>query len=755
MRKILLAIISLFLSASACAETVAERIDDGIPASSSAATATKGNLWAANGTAWIPVVVGSNNKVLTADSSAASGVSWQTPGAGAGTVTSVATGNGLSGGTITGAGTIDLRLDVGGTLSKTLGAGSNEIGIAALGVATGNIAAAAVTYAKIQDVAARSVVGRAGATDGVTAAITASATGQVLRYNGTTINFGALELDDTDAVSGILPAGNGGTGSGFTAFTGPATTTKTFTLPNASATVLTDNTVVTVAQGGTGQSSYTNGQLLIGNTTGNTLAKTTLTDGAGITTTNGTGSITIASTLGTSVDLTAEVTGILPSANGGTANGFTKFTGPTTAERTFTLPDASSTITTGTGTSGRAMVWGAANTAADSNYIWAGAAAARTYTFPNASANILTDNAAVTVAQGGTGLASGTSGGIPYFSGGTTIASSAALAANQIVLGGGAATTPATLGSLGTTTTVLHGNAAGAPSFSAIVNGDITNGTIDLTTKVTGALPVANGGTAIASYAVGDILYASGATTLAKLAGVATGNALIAGGVTTAPSYGKIGLTTHVSGLLPLANLADGSALSVLGRSANSSGVMASIAAGSDGHFLRREGTSLVFKRAFDYIEAQGTKTANTSGGTPQVSGSTYYAREIDTTLVHDDTGAASVSSNQITIPAGTYYLEAEAAFREVDYIKLRWYQTSGTPAAVLENLKSDYAGNTNTVDNHWSKIEGRFTIAAQQTFEFQYRVLTNTGSAVTVGLGQAINFGTECFCRVRLWRLY
>jgi hypothetical protein len=41
---------------------------------------------------------------------------------------------------------------------------------------------------------------------------------------------------------------------------------------------------------------------------------------------------------------------------------------------------------------------------------------------------------------------------------------------------------------------------------------------------------------------------------LSKLAGVATGNALISGGVSTAPSWGKIGLTTHVSGILPVAN---------------------------------------------------------------------------------------------------------------------------------------------------------------------------------------------------------
>ncbi len=50
------------------------------------------------------------------------------------------------------------------------------------------------------------------------------------------------------------------------------------------------------ANGGTGQTSYTNGQLLIGNNTGNTLTKATLTAGTGISITNGNGSITIAST---------------------------------------------------------------------------------------------------------------------------------------------------------------------------------------------------------------------------------------------------------------------------------------------------------------------------------------------------------------------------------------------------------------------------------------------------------------------------
>jgi hypothetical protein len=69
-----------------------------------------------------------------------------------------------------------------------------------------------------------------------------------------------------------------------------------------------------------------------------------------------------------------------------------------------------------------------------------------------------------------------------------------------------------------------------------------------------GTLAAKNGGTGFASYAIGDLLYANTTTTLAKLADVATGNALISGGVGVAPSWGKIGLTTHVSGVLPIAN---------------------------------------------------------------------------------------------------------------------------------------------------------------------------------------------------------
>lgn len=78
------------------------------------------------------------------------------------------------------------------------------------------------------------------------------------------------------------------------AFTGTLTSSNA-TITGGTITGITD---LAVADGGTGQSSYTDGQLLIGKTTGNTLVKGTLTAGTGISVTNGSGSITIASTTG-------------------------------------------------------------------------------------------------------------------------------------------------------------------------------------------------------------------------------------------------------------------------------------------------------------------------------------------------------------------------------------------------------------------------------------------------------------------------
>jgi hypothetical protein len=78
--------------------------------------------------------------------------------------------------------------------------------------------------------------------------------------------------------------------------------TGTFTWPtfnqNTSGTAAGLSATLAVASGGTGQTTYTDGQLLIGNSTGNTLTKATLTAGTNVTITNSAGAITIAATGG-------------------------------------------------------------------------------------------------------------------------------------------------------------------------------------------------------------------------------------------------------------------------------------------------------------------------------------------------------------------------------------------------------------------------------------------------------------------------
>jgi hypothetical protein len=90
--------------------------------------------------------------------------------------------------------------------------------------------------------------------------------------------------------------------------------TGTFTWPtfnqNTSGTAAGLSSTLAVTSGGTGQTSYTNGQLLIGNSTGNTLTKTTLTQGTGISITNGNGSITIATSGGGGVTSVATNNGL-------------------------------------------------------------------------------------------------------------------------------------------------------------------------------------------------------------------------------------------------------------------------------------------------------------------------------------------------------------------------------------------------------------------------------------------------------------
>jgi hypothetical protein len=84
------------------------------------------------------------------------------------------------------------------------------------------------------------------------------------------------------------------------------------------------------------------------------------------------------------------------------------------------------------------------------------------------------------------------------------------------------------------------------------------------------------------------LLYASSTSALSRLADVATGNALISGGVGVAPSYGKVGLTTTVTGILPVANGGTNSATALNNNRimVSSAGAIVEAAAMANGQLL-------------------------------------------------------------------------------------------------------------------------------------------------------------------------
>lgn len=89
-----------------------------------------------------------------------------------------------------------------------------DITVSASG-ATWTVDNSAITYAKMQNAAGGTrIIGRSAVSSGALNEIVATAAGQVLRRDGSGLGFGAVDLADTDAVTGVLPTANGGSLSG-------------------------------------------------------------------------------------------------------------------------------------------------------------------------------------------------------------------------------------------------------------------------------------------------------------------------------------------------------------------------------------------------------------------------------------------------------------------------------------------------------------------------------------------------------------
>lgn len=190
-----------------------------------------------------------------------------------------------------------LALNAGGTDTEWVSAGGagTVTSVAASGGSTG------LTFSgsPITSAGTLSLSGTLGVANGGTGRTDTPTSGQLLVGNGTGFTLATITAGSgitvTNGAGTITIAASGGGGSGTVTSVSGGTTGLTFS--NATTTPTMAGTLA-VANGGTGQTTYTNGQLLIGNTTGGTLTKATLTAGSGISITNGGGSITIAATGG-------------------------------------------------------------------------------------------------------------------------------------------------------------------------------------------------------------------------------------------------------------------------------------------------------------------------------------------------------------------------------------------------------------------------------------------------------------------------
>lgn len=175
---------------------------------------------------------------------------------------------------------------------------------------------------------------------------------------------------------------------------------------------------------------------------------------------------------------------------------------------------------------------------------------------------------------------------------------------------------------------------------------------VTLINQASTAIAASEGGTGQTSYTIGDILYASSSSALTKLAGVATGNALISGGVGAAPSWGKVGLTTHITGTLEVANggtgvtTSTGTGSNVLSASPTFTGTPLSTTAATNTN------TTQIATTAF--VVGQASSTNPLMNGTVSVGTSLRYSRE-DHVHPTDTTRAPLASptfTGTVTVPA-------------------------------------------------------------------------------------------------------
>ena len=147
------------------------------------------------------------------------------------------------------------------------------------------------------------------------------------------------------------------------------------------------------------------------------------------------------------------------------------------------------------------------------------------------------------------------------------------------------------------------------------------------------------------------------------------------------------------------------------------------------------------------FLHVQDQKSA-AEGGT--FNSGDWRTRTLNTILTNEITGA-SLSSNQITLPSGTYYIHAFAPGYRVDRHQLRLFNL--TDSSVVFYGSAEYNLAASLVSTR-SSIFGRFTIAAQKVFEIQHRAET-TQNTFGFGVSPDSGFGQNGrYAEAQIWRI-